>query len=131
VTQCLYLPAGGGSVLIQHQSRDRETDGQCNTRNESSGKKKLQYVIFYNIILGLGKTTNSQDRFPALQHASSQPVNFSLDLNREDMDMDMDMERYMEADMDMAGHGHENGHWQEHGHGHTVGIQYTPTQTRT
>jgi hypothetical protein len=36
----------------------------------------LQYRIFYNIILGLGKMTNSQDRFPAihvsmysLQHA--------------------------------------------------------------
>jgi hypothetical protein len=26
----------------------------------------LQYAIFYNIILGLGKTMNSQNRFPAL-----------------------------------------------------------------
>jgi hypothetical protein len=27
----------------------------------------LHYTIFYNIILGLGKMTKSQDRFPAIQ----------------------------------------------------------------
>jgi hypothetical protein len=31
-------------------------------------KTKLPYTIFCNIILGLGKTTNSQDRFLAIQN---------------------------------------------------------------
>ncbi len=55
-----------------------ETDGQHNTRNESSGwpgallqisyfTSNLQYTIFYNIILGLGKETNNQNWFPATQ----------------------------------------------------------------
>jgi hypothetical protein len=55
-----------------------ETDSQRNIYNGSSGqpgvlleisyfKGKLQYIIFYNIILGLEKTTNSQDQFPAIQ----------------------------------------------------------------
>jgi hypothetical protein len=74
------IPAGGGggSILTQHQSRDMETDGQRYTCDESSGQpsalleisyytSKLQYIIFYNIILGLGKTTNSQDQIPAIQ----------------------------------------------------------------
>ncbi len=47
-------------------------------RNASSGRPgalleisyfpgALQYIIFYNIILGMGKTTNSQGRFLAIQ----------------------------------------------------------------
>jgi hypothetical protein len=66
---------GGGSVLTQHQSRDIEKDGQCNTRNGSSGRPSAlleilyitgdqQYVIFYNIILGMGKTTNEPGSIP-------------------------------------------------------------------
>jgi hypothetical protein len=68
---------GRVSVLTQHQSRDKETDGQCNTRNRSPGRPgalleisyftgELQYVIF-DIVYGLGKTTNSHDRFPVVQ----------------------------------------------------------------
>ncbi len=68
------IPAVGGLVLIQHQSHDTETASQHNTHDGSSGRPsallefpyftgELQYIIFYNIILGLGKTTNSQDRF--------------------------------------------------------------------
>ncbi len=61
------IPVGGGGlVLTQHQSKVTEADGQCNTCNGSSGRPgtvletlhftgELQYVIFYNIILGLGK----------------------------------------------------------------------------
>jgi hypothetical protein len=70
------IHAGGGSVLTQHQSCDTEEDGQRNTHIGSSGqpsalletlnfKGELQYIMFYNIVLGLGKT-NSQDRFPAI-----------------------------------------------------------------
>jgi hypothetical protein len=76
--ECLYLPGGGGSVLTQHQSRDTEMDSQRNSRNGSSGRPgalleisyfrgELQYIIFYTINLCLGKTTNSQDLFPAIQ----------------------------------------------------------------
>ncbi len=65
-----------------------ETDGQCNTRDGSSGwpsalleisyfTGELQYVIFHDNILGLGKTTNSQDRFPA--YISSVTVTLSRD----------------------------------------------------
>jgi hypothetical protein len=72
------IPVGGASVLTQHQSHAVETDSQCNTRNGASGQPsalldisyftgELQYIIFYYIILGLGKTTNSQDKFPAIQ----------------------------------------------------------------
>jgi hypothetical protein len=82
-TRCLYLRGGGeGSVLTQHQSRDTEMDGQHETCNESSGRPStlqqisyftatLQYTIFYNIILGLGKTPKSQDRFPVMQYKNS------------------------------------------------------------
>jgi hypothetical protein len=70
----LYVPGGWGSVLTQHHPLDTETDGQCNTHNRSLGPPgallqisyftaNLQYTIFYNIILGLGKAKNSQDRF--------------------------------------------------------------------
>jgi hypothetical protein len=73
---CLYM-RGGGSVLTQHQSRDTEMDSQRNTHNGSLGwpcallqisyfTANLQYTIFYNIILGLGKTTNSQDQYPVI-----------------------------------------------------------------
>jgi hypothetical protein len=66
------IPGRGFLVLTPHQSRDTETDGQRNTRNGSSVRhgtlleisyftSQLQCVIFYNIILGLGKTKNSQD----------------------------------------------------------------------
>jgi hypothetical protein len=77
------LPAGrGGSVLTPHQSCDMETDGQHSTRNGSSGQPSAlpemsyftgmsKYVIFYNIILGLGKMTNNQDQFPATQESCS------------------------------------------------------------
>ncbi len=73
------VPVGEGLVLTQLQSRDTETYGQRNTQDGSSGRLgvlleisyftgELQEVIFYNIIpLGLGKTTNSQDRFLAIQ----------------------------------------------------------------
>jgi hypothetical protein len=68
----------GGSVLTLHQSHDTETDGQCITRDWSWGwhsplleisyfTAKLQYVIFKNIILSLGKMRNSQDWCPAIQ----------------------------------------------------------------
>jgi hypothetical protein len=71
--------AGGGSVLTQHQSRDTETGyGQHNTHDGSSGRPSALLEIscftrecstpnFTIIILGLGKTTNSQDRFPTIQ----------------------------------------------------------------
>jgi hypothetical protein len=62
-------------------------DGHRNTLDGSSGqsgalleisyvKRELQYVLFYNIILGLGMTTNSQYRFPAIHggRLSSQPL---------------------------------------------------------
>ncbi len=66
------VPAKGGLVPTQHESREKETEGQCNTHDGSSGRPgalleisyfrgKLQYEIFYNIILGLGKMMNSQD----------------------------------------------------------------------
>jgi hypothetical protein len=69
---------GWGSVLTQHQSRDTEMDGLRNTCDGSSGQPgallqtsyftvNLQYTIFYHFIFGLGKTTKSQDRFPATQ----------------------------------------------------------------
>ncbi len=68
---------GGGSVLTQHQSRDMEMDSQRNSRDGPSVLPsalleisyftgELQYVIFFNIISGLGKTMNSQDQFPAI-----------------------------------------------------------------
>ncbi len=55
-----------------------EMDGQGNTCGGLSGlpgallqishfTANLQYTVFYNIILGLGKTTNSQDRFPVIR----------------------------------------------------------------
>ncbi len=73
---------GGGSVLTQHQSRDTETDQSTPYCDGSSGRHgtllqisyftaNLQYTIFYKIILGLGKSTNSQDRFPAIQYIPS------------------------------------------------------------
>jgi hypothetical protein len=72
------IPPGGGWVLTQQQSHDSETVGQRNTHDGSSGwprglleitffTGKLQYVIFYNIILGLGKMTNYLAWFPAIQ----------------------------------------------------------------
>jgi hypothetical protein len=75
----LPILRGGGSVLTQHQSRDKETDGQHDTRHGSSGRPSalLKMSCFSSscstpkictmIILGLGKTTNSQDWFPAIQ----------------------------------------------------------------
>ncbi len=39
---------------------------------------ELQYVIFYNIILGLGKTTNSQDQFPEIQGCPQNSVGTEL-----------------------------------------------------
>jgi hypothetical protein len=77
VKKLLLYTTGGGSVLTQQQSHDMETDIQHNTRDGSSGRPstllqisyfiaKLQYTIFYNIILELGKTTDSQNRFPAI-----------------------------------------------------------------
>jgi hypothetical protein len=64
-------------VLTQYQTHDTETDGQCNTPDGSSDRPdalleisyytdKLQYIIFNNIILGLGKKRNSQDRCLAI-----------------------------------------------------------------
>jgi hypothetical protein len=64
----------GDSVLTQYQSCDTEMGGQYNTGDGLSGRPgallqisyfttNLQYTIFYNIILGLGKTTRNQDRF--------------------------------------------------------------------
>jgi hypothetical protein len=41
------LPAGGGSVLTQHQSRDMETDCQCNTHDGSSGPPGTLLQISY------------------------------------------------------------------------------------
>jgi hypothetical protein len=72
----------GGSVLTLHQSHDMETDSQRNTCDGSSGQPgtllqisyftaNMQYTIFYNIILGLGKMTNCQDRFPAIQFVTA------------------------------------------------------------
>jgi hypothetical protein len=69
---------GEGLSSPQHQSLDKETDGRCDTCDGLSGQPtsllkisyftaNLQYTIFYNIILGLGKTKNSQDRFLAIQ----------------------------------------------------------------
>jgi hypothetical protein len=66
-------------TCIQHQTRDTETDSQRNTHDGSSGwpGALLENSIFYrwiavcnilHILLGLGKTTNSQDRFPGIQH---------------------------------------------------------------
>jgi hypothetical protein len=53
-------------------------DGQHHIHDRSSGRPgtllqiscftaDLQYTKFYNIILGLGKTTKSRDRLPAIQ----------------------------------------------------------------
>jgi hypothetical protein len=66
-------------TCTQHQRRDTETEGQRNTHDGSSGRPSalLENSIFYrwiavcnilHILLGLGKTTNSQDRFPGIQH---------------------------------------------------------------
>ncbi len=71
---------GGGGQGAQFspnisQSCDKETDGQHNTCGGSSGRPSAllqssyftanqQNRIYYNIILGLGKMMNSQDRFP-------------------------------------------------------------------
>ncbi len=73
-----YTVGGEGSVLTQHQSRDMETDGQCNTHKGSSGWPSALLEISYFtrecstqhftiIILGLEKMTNSQDWFPVVQ----------------------------------------------------------------
>ncbi len=80
-----------GSVLTQHQSHKTETDGHRNTRDGSPGwpgalleisnlTGEVQYVIFYNLTLGLGKTTNSQDRFLVIQHWASK-IELILGLN--------------------------------------------------
>jgi hypothetical protein len=70
--------AGEGSVLTQHQSRDMEPDGQRNTCHGSSGQagRLLEISCFTRecstphlttIVLGLGKTTISQDWYLAIQ----------------------------------------------------------------
>jgi hypothetical protein len=80
------IPAGGrAQFFTQHQSHETETDSQRNTCDGSSGQPgapleisyftgKLKYIIFYNTTLGLGKTTNSQDRFPAIQLLSQEKL---------------------------------------------------------
>ncbi len=69
---------GGGSVLTQHQSHDMKMDSQAVNATLVMGNQanpahcyqfhillmNLQYPIFYNIILGLGKITYSQDQSP-------------------------------------------------------------------
>jgi hypothetical protein len=68
-------------IHFQYQNRKitgTEKDGQSNTCDGSSGRPSallkisyftvnLQYMIFYIIILGLGKKTKIQDRFLAIQ----------------------------------------------------------------
>ncbi len=74
------IPVGGGG-LGSHPTPVTWYENRRSTQhaqNRSSGRPsslleisyfsgELQYVIFYNIILGLGKTTNSQDRFPVIR----------------------------------------------------------------
>jgi hypothetical protein len=80
------MGVGGGLVLTQHQPRDSETDGQRNTPNGSSGQPgalleisyftgKCSTQYFTTIILGLGKTTNSKDRF-AGRYTNKYQINF-------------------------------------------------------
>ncbi len=66
---------GGARFLTQHQSHDTEMEGQHNIRDQADPARcykfhilqtNLQYTIFYNIILWLGKTTNFQDQFPTI-----------------------------------------------------------------
>jgi hypothetical protein len=76
--QPIAYTARGGSVLTQHQSSDTEKDSQWkNTRDGSSGWLSPQLEISYFTcecstphftitILGLGKTSNSQDRFSVI-----------------------------------------------------------------
>jgi hypothetical protein len=64
-----------------------DTDGQSNTRDDSSLPEisyftgELQYVIVYNIILCLGKTSNSQDRLPAIQQDLSALMAYQIEQN--------------------------------------------------
>ncbi len=66
-TRCLYVE-GGGSILTQHQSRDTVQMVNGHSRRViRPTRHTATNFIFYNIILGLGKTTKSQDQFPAIQ----------------------------------------------------------------
>jgi hypothetical protein len=60
------LQGGGGLVLTQHESSGTEMNGLRSTQNGSTGRPRalieisyftgeVQYVIFYNIILSLGR----------------------------------------------------------------------------
>jgi hypothetical protein len=66
-------PAGGGarfSPNTSHVIRKRSVNATLmihQARKFHILHTNSQYAIFYNIILGMRKTTNSQDRFPAIQ----------------------------------------------------------------
>ncbi len=79
------IPAGGGSVLTQHQPHDTEMDGQCNTHDGSSGRPGAlleieyftdefavhsQYTIFHNIIFGFGE----DNEYPGLIPCNTIPA---------------------------------------------------------
>ncbi len=67
-----------GSVLTQNQSRDMETKVNATLLIGHQAdpmhcykfhilQELCSYMLFYNIILGLGKVMNSQDRFLVIQ----------------------------------------------------------------